>query len=136
MELYIKRVHNPIPNTRFQDTAGKVFTSYKDTLERFPVALPEMAVALMTYAKTPVQIIISGSKANAKPFIEAVQTALLPQKVLIYADGNKDSILYKKLEILGNIESGPNAKAFVCENYTCSEPVDNVDALMKLIVKE
>ena len=46
--------------------AGQIFSAYKETLERFPVALPEMANGLMYFGPSPVQIIISGPENEEK----------------------------------------------------------------------
>jgi uncharacterized protein YyaL (SSP411 family) len=126
-------------NADYKDRAAKLIASYKETLERFPVALPEMTCGLMMLKNTPVQIIISGSgsdKSSSK-LVEACRTNLLPQKVLIYADGNKDSILYKKLDILKDIPTGQaDEKAYICQNYACSEPVSTPEQLLKIVLKE
>ena len=65
----------------------------------------------MLQQDTPIQIIVSGkfdSTATSQPnatsqMIATVHSMLLPQKVLILADGNEESILYKNLKILKNI---------------------------------
>ena len=46
--------------------AGQIFSAYKETLERFPVALPEMTNGLMHFGPSPVQIIISGPENDEK----------------------------------------------------------------------
>ena len=46
--------------------AGQIFSAYKETLERFPVALPEMTNGLMHFGPSPVQIIISGPENEEK----------------------------------------------------------------------
>ena len=66
----------------------------------------------MLHRSTPVQIIISGDPKTcptAADMIAAVDSLLLPQKVLILADGNPESILYKNLKILAEIsKTGEN----------------------------
>ena len=62
----------------------------------------------MLTGKTPVQIIITGNPASnptTSGMISAVQKKLLPQKVLILADGNQESILYKNLKVLPDIST-------------------------------
>ena len=64
--------------------------------------------------------------------ISLVQSRLLPGKILILADGNKDSILYGNLKLLKEIDPSPG-KAFVCKNFACSAPVSSVEELEKLL---
>ena len=70
---------------KYQELAGQIIKSYKTTLEKFPVALPALASGLMMFDKSPLQIIISGPDDEAKPLIDAVNSLLLPQKILIRA---------------------------------------------------
>ena len=44
-------------------------------------------------------------------------------------------MIYQKLEVLKDIPT-KEAKAYVCRNYACSQPVDNPEALIKLILEE
>jgi hypothetical protein len=60
----------------------------------------------MLLQKTPIQIIVTGHPDTCPETAEllaAIRSMLLPQKVVILADGNLESILYKNLKILSNI---------------------------------
>ena len=118
-------------NSDYKLKAGQVINAYKSTLEGFPVALPEMTCALIMLQNPPPQIIISGK--DPKELIKTAQTALLPQKILLRADEKmKNSIFYQKLDILKSIPTQEN-KAYLCQNYACSEPVSNSEELKKLL---
>ena len=83
------------------------------------------------FDKSPLQIIISGPDDEAKPLIDAVNSLLLPQKILIRAKpGSKLT-----LELLKDIPKD-KTKAYVCQNFTCSQPVSTPEELVKLIQKE
>ena len=91
-----------------------------------------------SYFKSPLQIIIAGPEKEAKPLIDAVNTLLLPQKILIRApdeQSQKTSLLYQKLNVLKDIPT-KQAKAYVCRNYACSQPVETPEALIKLIQEQ
>ena len=95
------------------------------------MALPEMTCALIMLQNPPPQIIISGK--DPKELIKTAQTALLPQKILLRADEKmKNSIFFQKLDILKSIPTQEN-KAYLCQNYACSEPVSNSEELKKLL---
>ena len=118
--------------------SGQIFNSYETALVRFPVALPAMTAGLLMFHKSPLQIIIAGPEKEAKPLIDAVNTLLLPQKILIRApdeQSQKTSLLYQKLDVLKDIPT-KQAKAYVCQNYACSQPVETPEALIKLIQEQ
>lgn len=128
-------------NAAYTDLAVKVTSAYKETLTRFPVALPEMACGLMALNKHPIQVIISGQdEAKVGPFFKAVQALLLPQKILVHAHGGKkasSSFLYNKMAILKSIPvEKEGVKAYVCRNMACSEPVTTLEGLVNLITKK
>lgn len=115
--------------------ADKIFEAYSQRLAKIPLAIPEMARALMSRDTPPPQIIITGSKTSskAKEMIQRVQTKLMPSTTLILADGNKDSILYKKMKLLSDLDHS-KVQAFVCKNMTCSAPVESTQELEKLLL--
>ena len=89
--------------------AQKIFSSYAETLDRFPVALPEMTNGLMLLNQSPTQIIISGVEddAKSKTLIEAVYGMLLPHKILLRAsEKEKSNLIYQNVEMLQNIPTG------------------------------
>ncbi len=64
--------------------------------------------------------------------VDLVQSSLLPTKVLILADGQTDSPLYRGSEMLRNIAADPGT-AFVCRDFACSAPVTTVGELKELL---
>ncbi len=81
---------------------------------------------LMLLRKTPIQIIITGHPTThpaTADMLATVHSMLLPQKVMILADGNEESVLYKNLKILSNISnSGKNyLLQIVLVNTCCSK---------------
>ena len=136
--LNLLRLSVFLDKPEFKEKAKQTMIAFKETLSRFPVALPEMNTALMMLHYTPTEIIITGDPTKSdetRKLIETVQSTLQPQKVLILADGNAESILYKQLNILKDIPSDSPGKAFVCKNYACSAPVSTPEELLKLISK-
>ena len=81
---------------------------------------------LMLLRKTPIQIILTGHPTThpaTAEMLATVHSMLLPQKVMILADGNEESVLYKNLKILSNISnSGKNyLLQIVLVNTCCSK---------------
>ena len=141
--------------------AQKIFSSYAETLDRFPVALPEMTNGLMLLNQSPTQIIISGVEddAKSKTLIEAVYGMLLPHKILLRAsEKEKSNLIYQNVEMLQNIPTGSTflcychvkskslfstffffsdkPRAYLCKNFACSAPVETPEELANLIEQE
>jgi len=70
-------------NSDYKAMAGQIFSAYKETLERFPVALPEMANGLMYFGPSPVQIIISGPE-NEEKTQALIQVSSKPYRLLSF----------------------------------------------------
>ena len=82
------------------------------------------------------QIIIAGDKEgeDAKAILGVVNTFYLPNKILIVHQPGSETFLSPHLEVLGSIKmEDDKATAYVCENYTCSAPVNDPDKLKRLL---
>ncbi|XP_038064330.1 spermatogenesis-associated protein 20-like [Patiria miniata] len=120
----------------WQARADQLFAVFTERLTKIPVALPEMVSALVFKHNTPKQIIIRGEPdaEDALALIRCVHSRFLPNKILLLADGNKDSFLCSKLSLLPTLEKlDGKATAYVCENYQCQLPVTSVEELEKLL---
>jgi uncharacterized protein YyaL (SSP411 family) len=67
--------------------------------------------------------------------IHAIQRRFLPNKVLLVrlqgAEGKKLASLSPFVEAMNSINNQPTA--YVCENYTCKTPVNDVDKLKAIL---
>lgn len=110
-----------------KEKAMKIFEAFSERLAKIPMALPEMASALVF---NPSQIIITGpTDRNDNPLLDLVHRSLVPSMVLIHAGSDEDSILRENLAVLKDIPSDTACKAYVCKDFTCSPPVSEVEEL-------
>jgi len=68
--------------------------------------------------------------------INLVRRSLMSAKVLILADGDQNSLIYKNIEVLKNISEQKETKdgtAFVCRNFACSAPINSLEELKKAL---
>lgn len=122
----------------WRQKAEKLFTTFANRLHKIPMALPEMISGLMFYHKTPQQVIVQGDKGDAgtEALLRCIHSFHLPNKVLILADGNTESFLYQKLDLLKSLEKKDSqATAYLCENFQCQLPVNTEEQLMGLLKK-
>lgn len=94
-----------------------------------------MASALMIYHLPPTHIVVSGTLNDkaTKDMIAMIQTTLMPNKVLILADGQKDSILYQNMKVLNDVPTDQPGRAYICEDHACSAPINTLDELSNIL---
>ena len=84
------------------------------------------------------QIIIVGRKnsEDTKALLSIVNSFYLPNKILVVHEPatSSESFLSRHLEVLGSVKMvDDKATAYVCENYTCSAPVNELERLHKVL---
>ena len=82
------------------------------------------------------QIIIAGEKEreDTKALVNIVNSFHLPNKILIVHKPGEETFLSGHLEVLASVKMmDEKATAYVCENYTCSAPVNDPDRLRRLL---
>ncbi|XP_023211066.1 spermatogenesis-associated protein 20-like isoform X1 [Centruroides sculpturatus] len=129
------RLYNYFNDRSYRDKAIQILKAYGQRLRHLPLALPEMLCGLMLLNYPSQMIIVSGSREDrmTQEFLRCIHNHFLPFKTLILADGNKNNILYKKIDILNQLKKG-QATVYVCQNNTCSAPISTLDDLdMKLL---
>jgi len=71
---------------------------------------------------------------DTQALLKCVNSFYLPNKVLIVHTVGSETFLTRQLGVLSSMkEEGGKATAYVCENYTCSAPVNEVEKLKRLI---
>jgi uncharacterized protein YyaL (SSP411 family) len=121
----------------FRECAGRIFRAFAGTLNEAPGALPLMLAAFGYSLTTPKQIVIAGEVKgeDTRAMLRAVHRRFLPYKIvlLIDSEGNRER-LAGFLPAVGNmVPINGKATAYVCENYTCSLPVNDPADLERLL---
>ncbi|XP_071814975.1 spermatogenesis-associated protein 20-like isoform X2 [Apostichopus japonicus] len=122
----------------WKEKAEKLLTAFSDRLSKIPMALPEMISGLMFYHKTPQQIIVRGERASeeTEALLKCIHAHHLPNKVLLLADGDAESFLYKNVDLLKSLEmKDGKSTGYVCENFECQLPVNSLSQLEELLKK-
>ena len=81
-------------------------------------------------------VIVSPSQEEAKPIVEEIQKRYLPDKslILLTTDSTSESsFLLSKNEHLRDLAQSPlkdgKPTVFICENFACSLPINDLSAL-------
>jgi len=98
-------------------------------VNHYPSAFSQLLVAVDFLAAGPREIVIAGDPSGtaARAMIATVRRTFLPQRVVASAGPGADAGL---LPLVDGKAAGPTgARAFVCRNYACREPVETPEAL-------
>ncbi|GAB4336518.1 MAG: thioredoxin domain-containing protein [Desulfobulbaceae bacterium] len=114
--------------------AGKqVIESFGTYLRSQPRLLPYMLSVLDQSGAKPQQVIISGKKESPDTLamLREVFTTFEPGRVVLLAeDGPNEKYLSQSLLFIGDMDMmDGKATAYVCQNFTCSMPVNSVEDL-------
>ncbi len=121
-------------NGGYTQIAEKMLESVQGVLTRYPTGFAQWLVAQSFYVSKPKEIAIIGNlnDADTRAMLDAVNETYRPFAVV--AVGAKDS----PIPLLnGRDQIGGKATVYVCENFACKLPVNEVGKLKELLkIKE
>ena len=117
--------------------ARRSIQAFGKRLTTAPQALPQMMVALSFYLDKPRQILIAGegTAPDTQALLEEVHKRFLPNKIILLADGGLvQRRLAAKLEVLDTLRRiDGKATAYICEDYACKLPTNEVTVVARLL---
>ena len=122
---------------RFTELGGKALDAFSQQLQQSPTYSSAMLKALDFQLGPTREIIIAGDadRPDTKKMLQLIHEKYLPNVIVLLHEVNKDnSALYDIVPFVKNqaVIDG-KATAYVCENYTCNKPVNNIAEFEKLI---
>ena len=118
----------------YRQQAWTALKTFSNQLQQHPQAYSEMLIALDYVLGPSQQIVIAGSRDNktVKKMSELLQSQFLPRTVVVLND--ETSATQQLLPMVeGKTALHGVTRVFVCENFTCKQPVSTVDELQKLL---
>ncbi len=107
----------------FGKLADKYLSAISYNLTSIPYGMISAVSALNYMLSDRMQVVLVGTE-NREPFIDEIYSHYLPNSILIVSNlGEEDIALLK-----GKQNGGP-AVAYICRNFTCRLPADNVTTL-------
>ena len=135
--LNLARLAAMLDNKDHAEQAYKIITLFGTTLQSSPSAVPMLVSAADFLERGKQQIVLAGDKTapEFQALLKVVQSRLLPNAVLLHADGGEGQVwLAKHNEALAEMKAVTGKPAaYVCQNYTCQAPVTDATALEKLL---
>lgn len=121
----------------FTELGGKVLEAFSQQLERSPANSSAMLRALDFMLGPAQEIIIAGNAdtPDVKRMLKLIRDNFLSNAVVLLHEPDKaDSDLYNTVPFIKNqtaIEG--KATAYLCENYVCKKPVNNISEFENII---
>ncbi len=126
-------------NQRFTEQGGRVLESFSGQMARSPVSLSAMLIALNFWLGPTIEMVIAGDADadDTRMMIRLVRHRFLPNAVVILHEPGAAGEAIKKLVPFTKNQTIINDKAtaYVCENYVCKKPVNELKELEELIKK-
>lgn len=124
-------------NQRFTELGGKVLDAFSQQLQLSPAYSSAMLRALDFQLGPTREIIIAGDsdRPDTKKMLKLIHEKFLPNAVVLLHEPDKDnSAFYDIVRFVKNqtVING-KATAYVCENYTCNKPVNNIAEFENII---
>jgi uncharacterized protein YyaL (SSP411 family) len=117
--------------------AVAIFRLTAGAMQRYPPAFGRALCALDFHLSSPKEIVILGEPkaADTTALKDEVWKHYLPNKVIVQASG--ESAQRTNMPLLhGRVLLNGRATAFVCENYTCKQPVNRPEDLAAQLFRE
>ena len=136
--LNFLRLSRMTGNIKLEQKAEQLIRVFSEQVDDQPMAYTQLLIALDFMIGPSQEIVIVGdpSHTNTRTMIHAVQRNYFPNKVVLVRSqgvkGKKLASLSPFIETMSSINNQPTA--YVCENYTCKTPVNDVDTLKKAIL--
>ena len=124
-------------NEDYKRKAVNVLRLLRDTIERYPSGFGYALGAFDFYLSTPKEIVVvSAESGDARPLTREIWSRYIPNKVVALAvEGDEAAPVLLPL-LRDRKADGGRATAYVCENYTCLQPVNSPEELAAQLVAE
>ena len=118
--------------TEFAKCGEGVLHSFGEYLGRVPAAFHMMLVALDFHLYSPVEIAIVGEEdsEDTRAALRAVDSRFIPNKVLALKSESSGEDVDATVPLLdGKSKVDMQATVYLCENFTCKEPLTDLGAI-------
>ena len=117
----------------YADRAEQTFRLFRTQMDQNPFGTSSLLCALDFYLSKPKELVLVGSrqKPDMKELLAKIHGCYLPNKTLIVAQEDNDAALIPVAR--GKTALGGKATAYVCHNFTCSQPVTKWSDLETLL---
>lgn len=116
--------------------AESIGRSFSDNISKVPMLYAQYLTAFDFEIGPSYEIVIAGNHndESAHQMLNAARSVFIPNKVILF----KSPDLSAELAVIApftehQIMKNGKATAYVCQNFTCSAPTNEVEEMMKLL---
>ncbi|MDD4736280.1 MAG: thioredoxin domain-containing protein [Kiritimatiellae bacterium] len=138
--LNLLRLAQMLDRADWRERAEKTLRAFEPQLERTPSAMPLMLVALDRLHAPPKQIVIAGPRdaPDTQAMLREIHGRFMPDTVVMVVHGGAEQAFFsEQVEFMKNIAPrNGRATAYVCENFACRLPTNDVKEMERLLHRE
>ena len=127
--LNLLRLSQMLNHQEWQEKAQLTIESVAHLMNKQPEIMPQMLSTLILQLANSSQIVVAGEPAAAdtRAMLQEIHRRFLPNTVILLADGGEgQQTLAARLPFMQDLKPlEGKATAYLCENYTCSLPIND-----------
>ncbi len=115
------------------DFIEKQIDFFSGEVQRYPAGYSYFLTAYNNYSSPSVEIIISGNESKVKEAKQEILKYYIPNKTVITITKSNQDELIELLPHLKDYKTEDELKIFVCNNFVCNNPVNNVEEAFRIL---
>ncbi len=135
--LNLLRLAHITDRAEYRDAAERTLRALSPKMTSQPVAVPQMLVALQYSQAIKREVVIAGDPKRelTQAFLRKVRTSFQPNTVVLLVDSESTrEKLAKYFPAVGGMrEINDKPTAYVCQNYTCQLPTNEISKFSELL---
>lgn len=128
--IRLSRIKNDLS---FNDFIEKQIDFFSGEVQRYPAGYSYFLTAYNGYSLPSVEIIISGNQSNVNEAKQEILKYYIPNKNLIAMTKSNQDELIELLPHLKEYITEEELKIFMCNNFVCNNPVNNVEEALRIL---
>ncbi|MBM2815361.1 MAG: hypothetical protein HW421_2123 [Ignavibacteria bacterium] len=134
--LYVLSILSKIkPENNFDEVINNTFKTFSRNIASNPSGFSFLLCALERYLGESMEIVIASGEDNldTQKLLQAARTGFVPNRMILLKDYKNDNLIKIAPYTASCIAIDGKARAYICRNFSCSEPVQEAEGLIKLI---
>lgn len=135
--LNLLRLSAMLNNPELKVKSSQILNDFQQLITETPTSVSQILIALDFSLQKPQQIIIAGRPyaKDTQHCLKMVHKFFLPHAIILGADGaDGQDYLAQKASIIGPAKPiEGKATVYICDNYICETPVNEIEELRKLL---
>ncbi len=129
--LNLLRIARITAKSEYDEKAEIINKTFSTPISKYPAGFTQFLIALDFATGPSKEIIISGKDYHA--FLSHILEKFIPAKILLKISSENDFVIKLAPYLKNYLPADNKTKVFVCENYICNLPVDNAEALERVL---